>query len=209
MLFCVLAQRFPCLLVAGKSSIALRFVSNEFRPYSESTIGASFTSKTMEIPETADDNDTSTRSVSLKIWDTAGQEKYHSLASMYYRGAASAIIVYDICNRVSFRALKMWVNEVRMNGPKDCVLVVCGNKSDLASHRQVPLEEVTSYAEEVGALYMETSARDNSNIEDLFLEVGKRVLALRGPRESSNIGAEIDTGSVNLGYVQPSSSKCC
>ena len=202
----------------GKSSIALRFVSNEFRPYSESTIGASFTSKTMDIPEEEkDDSNTpehtkmespvNSRTVSFKIWDTAGQEKYHSLASMYYRNAAAAVVVYDIANSATFRALKMWVNEVRTNGPKGVVLAICGNKSDLSDHRQVKREDAEDFAEKVGAFYVETSARDDVHVHDLFLEVGKRVLA-GSEREPVRRGVA-GTG-VNLGLIEDtSSSKCC
>jgi small GTP-binding protein len=190
----------------GKSSLALRFVINEWRPYSDSTIGASFSSKTMEIPQENED-ETQIRQVSFKIWDTAGQEKYHSLAGMYYRGAAAAIIVYGTCNSASFRALKLWVDEVRLNGPNDIVLAVCGNKSDLAQHRQVPLHDAETYAEEVGAFYMETSARNDNNVRELFCEIGKRVFSLRA-RDSTASVSRVDSSIVNLGYVEPS-SKCC
>lgn len=187
----------------GKSSLALRFVNNEWRPYSDSTIGASFASKTIEIPQ---ENRAQSRQVSFKIWDTAGQEKYHSLARMYYRGAASAIIVYDLCDRASFRALKVWVDEVRLNGPNDIVFAVCGNKSDLAQHRQVPLLDAETYARDVGAFYIETSARNNSNVQELFREIGKRVLSLRD--RDSAVSSRVDSSTVNLAYIEPS-SKCC
>mmetsp|Transcript_11271 Transcript_11271/g.26345 ORF Transcript_11271/g.26345 Transcript_11271/m.26345 type:complete len:106 (+) Transcript_11271:449-766(+) len=78
----------------GKSSLALRFVSDEFKAYTESTIGASFMSKQVTLPST--ENDERERLVSLKLWDTAGQEKYRSLAPMYYRGSDAAVLVYDI-----------------------------------------------------------------------------------------------------------------
>lgn len=71
----------------GKSSLVLRFVTQSFKPYSESTIGASFMSKVVELDG---------QTVKVQIWDTAGQEKYHSLAPMYYRGAAAAVVVYDL-----------------------------------------------------------------------------------------------------------------
>ena len=76
----------------GKSSLVLRFVTNNFKPYSESTIGASFMSKMIMVDA---------KPIKFQIWDTAGQEKYHSLAPMYYRGAAAAVIVYDITRSVS------------------------------------------------------------------------------------------------------------
>lgn len=73
--------------------------------------------------------------IKFQIWDTAGQEKYHSLAPMYYRGAAAAIIVYDITRSATFDTLKMWVRELQTMGPENIVLVVCGNKADLESRR--------------------------------------------------------------------------
>ncbi|CAN0352662.1 unnamed protein product, partial [Discosporangium mesarthrocarpum] len=110
----------------GKSSLVLRFVTNNFKPFSESTIGASFMSKMILIDNTP---------IKFQIWDTAGQEKYHSLAPMYYRGAGAAIVVYDITKANSFRTLKDWINELRSQGPQDMVFAIAGNKSDMEAHR--------------------------------------------------------------------------
>jgi Ras-related protein Rab-22 len=77
----------------GKSSLVLRFVSDTFNLYSESTIGASFMSKTLIVEE---------KTFKYQIWDTAGQEKYRGLAPMYYRGAAAAVVVYDVTKAVNF-----------------------------------------------------------------------------------------------------------
>ena len=76
--------------------------------------------------------------IKYQIWDTAGQEKYHSLAPMYYRGAAAAIIVYDITRQSSFQTLKAWVRELQQLGPENIVIAVCGNKSDLEDKRVRP-----------------------------------------------------------------------
>lgn len=70
-----------------------------------------------------------------QIWDTAGQEKYHSLAPMYYRGAGAAIVVYDITKMHSFRTLKEWINELQTQGPQDIAIAIAGNKRDLESQR--------------------------------------------------------------------------
>mmetsp|Transcript_15330 Transcript_15330/g.21359 ORF Transcript_15330/g.21359 Transcript_15330/m.21359 type:complete len:218 (-) Transcript_15330:96-749(-) len=164
----------------GKSSIALRFVTDEFRPYTESTIGASFMAKTIELEELDSDENTASarkREVSFKIWDTAGQEKYHSLAPMYYRGAGAAVLVFDMCNQATFHTLQNWVTELEGSGPPNIVLVVCGNKADLSDHRRVESDVAKEYATKVGALYMETSAKDNANanIDKLFKEIAKLV----------------------------------
>ena len=92
----------------GKSSLVLRFITNEFKPYVESTIGASFMSKLLMDPDGS--------AVKFQIWDTAGQEKYHSLAPMYYKGAAAAIVVYDITKRKTYDTLKDWIAELRAQG---------------------------------------------------------------------------------------------
>ncbi|CAN1327695.1 Ras-related protein RABF2a [Linum perenne] len=89
---------------AGKSSLVLRFVKNQFVEFQESTIGAAFFSQTLAVTDVT---------VKFEIWDTAGQERYHSLAPMYYRGAAAAIIVYDITNPASFDRAKKWVQELQ------------------------------------------------------------------------------------------------
>eukprot|EP00598_Pedospumella_elongata_P000623 CAMPEP_0184981294 /NCGR_PEP_ID=MMETSP1098-20130426/11079_1 /TAXON_ID=89044 /ORGANISM="Spumella elongata, Strain CCAP 955/1" /LENGTH=204 /DNA_ID=CAMNT_0027504845 /DNA_START=80 /DNA_END=694 /DNA_ORIENTATION=+ len=150
----------------GKSSLVLRFVTNNFKPYSESTIGASFMSKMITV---------SNKQIKFQIWDTAGQEKYHSLAPMYYRGAAAAIVVYDITRASSFKTLKHWVEELKTKGPKDIAIAIAGNKADLHASREVDQEMAMSYAEEIGALYLETSAKDDTNVQDIFVKLSFRL----------------------------------
>lgn len=199
----------------GKSSLVLRFVTNEFKPYTESTIGASFMSKTVEIEENLDERmvdqlnrkaatSRGPRSVTFKIWDTAGQEKYHSLASMYYRGAAAAVLVYDICNRGTFDVLRHWAEELQSKGPPGIVLCVCGNKYDLHASRQVDGDEARSYAESVGAFYIETSARDSTNVSELFREIGRRF----APPSDSEISQIEGSVQVDLGYVEENERGC-
>lgn len=152
----------------GKSSLVLRFAQDTFKPFSESTIGASFMSKTVS-------NDSGGPPIKFQIWDTAGQEKYHSLAPMYYRGAAAAIVVYDITAKSSFTTLKNWVRELKSLGPENMVLSIAGNKSDLESKREVPTETAELYAQEIGAIYLETSAKNASNVSEIFAEISKRL----------------------------------
>eukprot|EP00591_Stephanopyxis_turris_P011682 CAMPEP_0195507880 /NCGR_PEP_ID=MMETSP0794_2-20130614/1236_1 /TAXON_ID=515487 /ORGANISM="Stephanopyxis turris, Strain CCMP 815" /LENGTH=220 /DNA_ID=CAMNT_0040634705 /DNA_START=60 /DNA_END=719 /DNA_ORIENTATION=+ len=165
----------------GKSSLALRFVTNEFKPYSECTIGASFMSKTISVQDERpiDNANTNTRSkkVAFKIWDTAGQEKYHSLAPMYYRGAGAACLVYDICKDATYETLQRWTEELKSNGPPNIVLVVCGNKSDLSEYRQVDFDMAKKYADSIGAIFLETSAKADKNVQEIFYEVAKKVPA--------------------------------
>ncbi|EWM29666.1 ras-related protein rab-5b [Nannochloropsis gaditana] len=184
----------------GKSSLVLRFVTQSFKPFSESTIGASFMSKVIELDG---------QTVKVQIWDTAGQEKYKSLAPMYYRGAAAAIVVYDITRRESFGTLQRWVSELQEKGPRDLRIMVAGNKKDLEGDRQVAAEEAEAYAESIGARYMETSAKDDMAVQDLFLSLCQQV-PLVSPAGGSAIRAGIYlSGPQAEGKAKQGSRTCC
>mmetsp|Transcript_25848 Transcript_25848/g.52682 ORF Transcript_25848/g.52682 Transcript_25848/m.52682 type:complete len:206 (-) Transcript_25848:406-1023(-) len=150
----------------GKSSLVLRFVRGQFFDYQESTIGAAFLTQTVAL------NDTT---VKFEIWDTAGQERYHSLAPMYYRGAAAAIVVYDITSPDSFARAKSWVRELQRQGNPNIVIALSGNKSDLASKRKVEPDEARQYAEENNIMFMETSAKTASNVNELFVQIARKL----------------------------------
>eukprot|EP00640_Fibrocapsa_japonica_P007425 CAMPEP_0113938746 /NCGR_PEP_ID=MMETSP1339-20121228/5171_1 /TAXON_ID=94617 /ORGANISM="Fibrocapsa japonica" /LENGTH=199 /DNA_ID=CAMNT_0000942007 /DNA_START=72 /DNA_END=671 /DNA_ORIENTATION=- /assembly_acc=CAM_ASM_000762 len=150
----------------GKSSLVLRFVTNNFKPYSESTIGASFMSKMLMVNGLP---------MKFQIWDTAGQEKYHSLAPMYYRGAAAAIVVYDITNKNTFKTLKEWVNELHAQGPDDIVIIIAGNKKDLEAEREVEAGMAQAYADKVGAMFFECSAKDDFFVRDIFIQISHKL----------------------------------
>ena len=107
--------------------------------------------------------------------DTAGQERYRSLAPMYYRGAAAAIVVYDITNPDSFTGAKSWVKELQRRGDPNVVIALAGNKADLDSRRKVEFETANAYAEENGILHLETSAKNANNVKALFVEIAKKL----------------------------------
>mmetsp|Transcript_9229 Transcript_9229/g.16770 ORF Transcript_9229/g.16770 Transcript_9229/m.16770 type:complete len:241 (+) Transcript_9229:198-920(+) len=176
----------------GKSSLAVRFVSNEYRPYIEGTVGANYYSKSVELnPSNADpktgacSTNTETtgktprhiRIVTFKIWDTAGQERFHSLVPMYYRGAGAAILIFDLSKPESLHSLRVWAKELKENGPPGIILALCGNKSDLTSERRVDRKTAEEFALEFGALYMEASAREGTNVNELFQNIARRVAA--------------------------------
>jgi len=152
----------------GKTSIALRFTQDTFQPRTNPTIGASFLMKNMVVDD---------KKIKLQIWDTAGQERFRSLAPMYYRGASAAILVYDITSAVSFNKVKEWVNELRLNVPEDIIMVVVGNKLDRAQkHRQLKVETGQDYARSVGAAFTESSAKTKEGIEEVFMDIAKRLI---------------------------------
>ena len=93
--------------------------------------------------------------------------------AMYYRGAAAAIIVYDITRASSFKTLKNWVDELKSKGPKDIAIAIAGNKADLEDQREVDRSMASVYAEEINAMYLETSAKDDLNVQDIFVQLSK------------------------------------
>lgn len=100
--------------------------------------------------------------------------RYHSLAPMYYRGAQAAIVVYDITNQDTFGRAKNWVKELQRQASPNIVIALAGNKQDLANKRMVEFEEAQTYAEENGLLFMETSAKTATNVNQIFMAIGKK-----------------------------------
>ncbi|KAJ8601612.1 hypothetical protein CTAYLR_009771 [Chrysophaeum taylorii] len=164
----------------GKSCLVVRFVRDEFFEFQEPTIGAAFLTQSVNLENAT---------VKFEIWDTAGQERYRSLAPMYYRGAAAAIVVYDITNKESFNGAKSWVKELQRRGDPNVVIALAGNKADLHTKRRVEYEEAQKYAEENCILHMETSAKNATNVKDLFREIGEVMYVIDLNQMSRQLGS--------------------
>ena len=103
------------------------------------------------------------RQVQINFWDTAGQEKYRSFTTTFYKDAHGVIVVFDITNRFSFDNLDIWLNEVQLSTSKETKILLIGNKIDLEEKRRVKTEEGNNYAKNNKLFYMETSAKLNAN----------------------------------------------
>merc|ERR1711973_587890 len=152
----------------GKSSIVLRYVEDKFNSSHLSTMQAAFMMKKLQINDTR---------VNLAIWDTAGQERFHALGPIYYRDAQGAVLVYDITDEDSFQKVKVWVKELRrMVGP-EINLIIAGNKIDLERKRTVNQEMAETFAASVNAVHIQTSAKKNEGIDNLFETLTNHILS--------------------------------
>lgn len=158
----------------GKSSLVQRFVHNTFTVGNDTTIGASYLSKTIVSGD---------KTIKFNIWDTAGQEKYRALAPMYYRGAQACVIVYDVTSLASYKSVTGWIRELQSHANSEVVLALAANKSDLANRSAVPVIEAKALADSNGAIFMETSARNSLNVHQLFVNIVPK-LKFSPPRPS-------------------------
>lgn len=161
---------FKLLLIGnsavGKSSLLLRFSDNIFNESFLPTIGVDFKIRTFEL---------SSKTVKLQIWDTAGQERFKTITSSYYKGAHGIILTYDITDKQSFKDIENWLSEVEKFANENVIKLLVGNKSDLESQRQVSFEEGKEFADSLGVQFLETSAKNNSNVEKAFFALANEI----------------------------------
>lgn len=172
----------------GKTSLVVRYVQNTFNDKHLTTLQASFLNKKLNIAG---------KRVELAIWDTAGQERFHALGPIYYRDSNGAVLVYDITDEDSFQKVKNWVKELRkMLGP-EITLCIIGNKTDLEKQRNVMLADAEEYAKSVGAVHYHTSAKLNKGIEEMFLDLSKRMLEQSQKSQAAGVTSGSPAGSSN------------
>ena len=154
----------------GKTCIVSRFVSDMFDANAPSTNGASYAAKTIYFEEHK-------VNLQMQLWDTAGQEKFRSIARMFYKDATAAILVYDITRKESYDEMtKYWYKELLENAPDDVIIGIAANKADLYIQEQVPETEAREFAQKIGAIFRNTSAMTAGGIEELFIGIGKKLL---------------------------------
>jgi Ras-related protein Rab-2A len=117
----------------------------------------------------------------LSLWDTAGQETYKSITRSYFRGASGALLVYDITRPSTFHSATSWLSDLRQIAEENIVVVLVGNKSDLADSttgqgRKVSRAEAEEWCRRNGVLgFCETSAKSGEGVERAFREAAERV----------------------------------
>ena len=176
----------------GKTCIISRYISGAFNQNSPSTNGASYASKLISFDELK-------KTISLDIWDTAGQEKYKSLTKFFYKDAAVAILVYDVTNKNSFESMKnFWYGQIQDFGSKNIILGVAGNKCDMYEKEEVNENEGKAFAESIGAFFEITSAKNNTGINELFDTASNKFVYPNGTSNEQKDQKELGNESVKL-----------
>ncbi|TGZ67902.1 hypothetical protein CRM22_004535 [Opisthorchis felineus] len=211
---------FKLLLIGdsgvGKSCLLLRFADDTYNETYISTIGVDFKIRTIELDG---------KIVKLQIWDTAGQERFRTITSSYYRGAHGIIVVYDItdqCKQIllrtqfprllslrlresSFNSVHSWLEEIKCYADSKVLRLLVGNKCDLEPKRAVPTATAKALADELHMPFLETSAKDATNVEQAFFKMAQQIAA----NATSMPGMQSATVTVNNAQPVRPSGGCC
>lgn len=164
----------------GKTSLVCQFVDGVYTETAIPTINVDYKTKIITHHK---------KEVKVNVWDTAGQEKFKTITSGYYRDARGVVFVYDVSNPESFAHVNNWVDEVSRYAHEDCQRLVLGNKSDLPP--AVPTAQAKAYAEGIGALFYECSAKTSERVDEAFLGLVTSILQYEQPSAKQGI-ARVD-----------------
>ena len=184
----------------GKSSIILRYVDQTWSDTFVPTIGVDFKVKTLEV-----DN----KKIKMQIWDTAGQERFRTVISSYFRGSHGLFLIYDITNRDSFKNLENWLSEIEENANKNVLKFLIGNKCDLENDREIQTKEGQDFANRNGMQFMETSAKEDKNINEAFEALAKLMMEFSNEKNSSLNKADTKVLKKSSGKDLKTKSGCC
>ena len=189
----------------GKTCLLSMYVKGECGP-TIPTIAVEFCTKEIELADNF--------KVKVQLWDTAGQERFKSLAMTYYRKAYGILLLFDITKRSSFISCKHYLEEVRLNSDKNCIIYLIGNKVDLEQQREISYDEAKFYADKEKIKYIETSAIKNIRVEEVFSSLLNNIYEIK--KEENKNKLFIDGGNniglkntQNLFKKNKSESGCC
>ena len=182
----------------GKTSLISRYCKNEFSGESYiSTIGIDFQIKNLVIKK---------KKIRLQIWDTAGQERFRNIAKNYFQSSDGFLVVYDIANKDSFETLDYWIEEIKSNSPIMTQIILGGNKCDIIDERQIKTDDGKTYAKNKNIKFYEVSAKQGTNVNEVFECLVKDILNNFSPNENSK---KRGTKKLCVPIQKQKKSSCC
>ena len=176
----------------GKTCLTQRFHRNTFYDYPGCAIRADFIIRSLNVYE---------NTVKFQVWDPCGPERCGRLMKPYQRGAMGILLLYDITDRESFINLTRHHEDIQRSAPKNVIVMIVGTKADLEDKRVVRIDEAQDFANGLGCMYMETSAKTGMNVDSLFLVLAKEIIEKKKLRESNNNNEPVS----NIGKIKNSS----
>lgn len=184
----------------SKSCIICRYTKNKFLESHLTTVGIDFQVKTITIDNIP---------LKLRIWDTAGQEKFSTIAQQYYKNADGILLIFSFDIKKSLERIENWLTEIKKSIGKNINLVLLGNKCDIEKDcRQITTQEATEFASKNKVSYFETSAKNNVNIQESFNYLCREILKRRMKSQSLNEEDESNKSFTLVGERQKK-RKCC
>ncbi len=177
----------------GKSCFLMRYSDNVFVENYITTIGLDYKLKTVKL-----DNG---KTIKVQLWDTAGQDKYRTIAKNYYKGSHGILLLYDITKLSSFDNIREWIRDIKEEVDENAILFLIGNKIDLSDKRIISKEKGEELAEEYKIPFFEASAKSGENVDEIFKALYKKI-------NESYANIEKQKGS-KINKKQKNNGKCC
>jgi small GTP-binding protein len=159
----------------GKTSLVQRFIKNRFQANYKLTVGVDILTKDVEFRQG--------EIATLSIWDIGGQQRFEFIRSTFYKGAAGALLVFDLTREQTYTETRKWLTEIRQFAGENIPFVLIGNKIDLMEDVGVVIDrkEAEAFAKKEGSIYIETSAKTGIHVDEAFTELTRRIIDSRTP----------------------------
>ena len=184
----------------GKTSLIMRYTINEFNTNSLNTIGMDSKIKDIEIDS---------KKIKIKIWDSAGQERFRSMQKYYYNKVDGIIFVYDITKKNTLKIIDSWIDEVKENVKGDISFILVGNKTDLEEEREVSIIEGEKFAQKYNYHFLECSAANGIGVNEIFDYLVRDILKKKENQFIDNNSRDNNFTLNNNGKESRNKKKCC